>query len=554
LKVQLSGWLHQVRFYDASIEALVDALHRAPDHEHAPQWGERLEKLQQERQPLAGAAHDTWNTAKPGAATSDSLDSSQPEPSRAEQPHAVRQEPFQTSKSDAPPLLGQEGEALSQIEGSPSGHAKTEMEAPYAQGTDPAHVETTKTRRQWWSPSSMPPKKADHASQIPAPTTQRLASIPLVRGTPSELEKRAVEEPLREASRAGDLDASIQLAMQLWSKPSDRPEAVEMVRQVVRADPSRCSAAKMLYQSAKEMRIEPLAQVTASLISVFDPRIATPSAGGSLAKHLESPLKLAVGRPSPLFDALALVWHHAHALFRRSLPECGLSEEERMTEEGDQELSSAYALAVRHFDLGDIGFFTPKSEQAAFQVLPTYPASLAADPQLSTQGSEIQLRFRITRALMRARPEFVLLHAYAPHRSRVILDSLKVAFGPHDAAPFPESQASTDLIGELWQTIPPTVQNDLRALLGEPEWTLDYLKLRIESEKIASRAGFICCGDVQQSLLALGQDATELSDIDIRTDDGFVEACHRSPSMRSVISLALSDECLEAKELLERGR
>ncbi|MFW6049989.1 MAG: hypothetical protein ACODAU_02375 [Myxococcota bacterium] len=336
-------------------------------------------------------------------------------------------------------------------------------------------------------------------------------------------------------------------AFALAADESHQRTALQLLLDVLRRDPSRVAALRVLLEVTRRVGVPALGNVVASILGMFDDGVEPPDEEplAGLGRHIDDlPQVLAGGTPTAAARALAVVWHAAPHLFRRRLEDYGLLGTDRIGDTGPRPLSRAYALALEVLSPGDVSLFAHHGDEPLVHVVPTQPPSVAVP--LEAEDEPASLRFRVGRGLEMARPENLLVAVLDPEGRGILLESIAAAFGPTDAAATVSRQAA-ELASELWNTVPARAQAELRELLGGTAVILDADAAFASMQAAAVRAGLAVAGGVVASVAGLLWDEPTLAEARPDTEAGYVAACQASAPLRELIRFALSDPYLAAR-------
>jgi tetratricopeptide (TPR) repeat protein len=349
------------------------------------------------------------------------------------------------------------------------------------------------------------------------------------------------------------LDEAEQLGCALASDPERPRDAVEVLLGVLRRDPSRVRALRVLHDLARAQGTTALGDVLCAILSMFDAGL-TPQDETSLmglGRHLpDVGVTVRGDGEAPGLRALGLLWQHGSNLFRRRTSDYGLMGTDRISDLGLRPLSRAFATATELLAPGEVHLFAHDTGQNTIQVVSTVPPTLVAP--LGAEADEATLAFRLGRAVELARPTHLLLAVLEPADRQCVVESLTAAFGPPDGARDVSRQA-VELASELWNTIPPKAQSELRDLVHACGGALDADALFADAQRAAVRAGLVVAGGVIASVAGLLWDEPTLAQAAPDTEAGYVAACRASAPLVELLRFALSDAYLAARGQLGTG-
>jgi hypothetical protein len=178
----------------------------------------------------------------------------------------------------------------------------------------------------------------------------------------------------------------------------------------------------------------------------------------------------------------------------------------------------------------------------------TVGVALLASPAVVLSGDVAHetpvLRFHLGAMLLATLPGVVLLFGTPEAQARSVLKSLSFAFGP----PHPDASGLGSILNLaelLWEAIPARSQRRLRELCDH-EHALDYETALLHARIAARRAGLFTCGDLAVSLREVCADEG-LDDRLMSAPGGLATLCEKSPSVKSLYTLAVSAEYAETR-------
>jgi hypothetical protein len=145
--------------------------------------------------------------------------------------------------------------------------------------------------------------------------------------------------------------------------------------------------------------------------------------------------------------------------------------------------------------------------------------------------------------LLATLPGVVLLFGTPEAQARSVLRSLAFAFGP----PHPDASGLGPILNLaelLWEAIPARSQRRLRELCDDR--ALDYETALLHARIAARRAGLFTCGDLGIALREVCADEG-LDDRLASAPGGLAELAEKSPSVKSLYTLAVSNEYAETR-------
>lgn len=394
-----------------------------------------------------------------------------------------------------------------------------------------------------------PPPANDGFVERPTPRRASAVFTPVPAELPSAAPSDAREGALRLAAAEGDLDAAEQLAMRLAVDGDRLPDAERLLRSIVRRDPSRLAAVRLLQDAARRLDRDEVASVAAEILALVDPRerppepvpgegfgrLVTDVAGALTDQRLLAPEAL-----------LRTAWETGGPLFRKTTVELGLLGTDRLAPIGPRPLARALAEALEVLQPGEVSTFVLTDPARDVQVLPTSPPGVAFAARLD-DGDDAVLRFRVARGLELTQPEHVLISTRDEVEGRRVVDALRAAFGPAgDETNVPQEAAS--LAADLWHTVPQRDQARLKALVaGTSDARFSYERLRDEAFAAGARAGLLVAGSVAAALRGLALDDPTLRGLALDEERDWKRACERSAALRALVHFAFSDAYLDAR-------
>ena len=353
------------------------------------------------------------------------------------------------------------------------------------------------------------------------------------------------EEDLYLALAQGSAEAGGELLQTLARDPDRTRDRVTVCRRLATLAVGDVDALERLYEAARDDRNAVYAASIAHVLEVVRPTGVT-SDPPPIADVLEQSAvvqKLVFRETtSPAIEALALVWEGASHLFRRDPSAYGITGLERVQATAPTPLAHAYAGASRALGLIRTPLFQRRTAGPV-----TVGVALLASPAVVLSGDVAHetatLRFHLGSMLLATLPGVVLLFGTPEAQARSILKSLGFAFGPphHDASALGPILNLAEL---LWEAIPARSQRRLRELCDER--ALDYETALVHARLAARRAGFFACGDLGIALREVCADEG-LDDRLTSAPGGLAELAEKSPSVKSLYTLAVSSEYAETR-------
>jgi tetratricopeptide (TPR) repeat protein len=354
----------------------------------------------------------------------------------------------------------------------------------------------------------------------------------------------AGESALFQALNDGSLEAGVELVKELENRTSRTQDLVMVCRRVALLAPGDAWAVGKLHEAALADRNLIYARAVEHVLAILVPgrqRIEPPP----LADQVEQPdaVRAMLFRDStgPVQEALAIVWEGAEHVFRRDASTYGVTGLERVPLTSASPLARVYAGAARALALTRTPLFQRRTSGAI-----TVNLALLSPPAVILSGDvrhdTPELRFHLGAMLAASIPQYALLFGSPESQARAVLKGLGFAFGPPRQT---KSGGVLNLAEVLWESIPARFQRRLRELCDRPE-QLDYDSALAASRVAVRRAGLFVAGDLS---VALNEAAADdgVSREELRTPNALAELSRSAPSLRSLLTLALSPEYAETR-------
>lgn len=354
----------------------------------------------------------------------------------------------------------------------------------------------------------------------------------------------AGESALFQALNDGSLEAGVELVKELENRTSRTQDLVMVCRRVALLAPGDAWAVGKLHEAALADRNLTYARAVEHVLSVITPgrqKIEPPA----LADQVEQPdaVRSMLFRDSigPVQEALAIVWEGAEHVFRRDASTYGVTGLERVPLSATTPLARVYAGAARALALTRTPLFQRRSAGAI-----TVNLALLSPPAVILSGEvrhdTPELRFHLGAMLAASIPQYALLFGSPESQARAVLKGLGFAFGPPRQT---KSGGVLNLAEVLWESIPARFQRRLRELCDRPE-QLDYDGALAASRIAVRRAGLFVAGDLGVALSEAAADDGVTRE-QLRTPNALAELSRSAPSLRSLLTLALSPEYAETR-------
>jgi tetratricopeptide (TPR) repeat protein len=354
----------------------------------------------------------------------------------------------------------------------------------------------------------------------------------------------AGESALFQRLSDGSLEAGVELVKELENRTSRTQDLVMVCRRVALLAPGDAWAVGKLHEAALADRNMTYARAVEHVLAVLSPgrqRLEPPP----LADQVEQPdaVRAMLFRDSigPVQEALAIVWEGAEHVFRRDASTYGVTGMERVPLTSNAPLARVYAGAARALALTRTPLFQRRSAGAI-----TVNLALLSPPAVILSGDVRQdtpeLRFHLGAMLAASIPQYALLFGSPESQARAVLKGLGFAFGPPRQT---KSGGVLNLAEVLWESIPARFQRRLRELCDRPE-QLDYDAALAASRIAVRRAGLFVGGDLGVALNEAAADDGVTRE-QLRVPNALAELSRTAPSLRSLLTLALSPEYAETR-------
>jgi hypothetical protein len=354
----------------------------------------------------------------------------------------------------------------------------------------------------------------------------------------------AGESALFQALSDGSLEAGVELVKERENRTSRTQDLVMVCRRVALLAPGDAWAVGKLHEAALADRNLNYARAIEHVLAILTPgrpRIEPPP----LVDQVEQPdaVRAMLFRDSvgPVQEALAIVWEGAEHVFRRDASTYGVTGLERVPLTSSTPLARVYAGAARALALTRTPLFQRRSSGAI-----TVNLALLSPPAVILSGDVRQdtpeLRFHLGAMLAASIPLYALLFGSPESQARAVLKGLGFAFGPPRQT---KSGGVLNLAEVLWESIPARFQRRLRELCDRPE-QLDYDGALAASRIAVRRAGLFVAGDLSVALNEAAADDGVTRE-QLRAPNALAELSRSAPSLRSLLTLALSPEYAETR-------
>jgi cellulose synthase operon protein C len=438
----------------------------------------------------------------------------------AQRAQSIRPQPVQSVRPLAPPLsTAQAPSTLGSTQQSPSPLGPPQSSSPLS-----GPQEGPSTISGYQPPSPRPQELLRQNGYFPAAS--------------------AGESALFQALSDGSLEAGVELVKELENRTSRTQDLVMVCRRVALLAPGDAWAVSKLHEAALADRNATYARAVEHVLAILSPgraRVEPPP----LADQVEQPdaVRAMLFRDSigPVQEALAIVWEGAEHVFRRDASTYGVTGMERVSLSASTPLARVYAGAARALALTRTPLFQRRSAGAI-----TVNLALLSPPAVILSGDvrsdTPELRFHLGAMLAASIPQYALLFGSPESQARAVLKGLGFAFGPPRQT---KSGGVLNLAEVLWESIPARFQRRLRELCDRPD-LLDYDAALAASRIAVRRAGLFVAGDLS---VALNEAAADdgVSREQLRAPNALAQLSRTAPSLRSLLTLALSPEYAETR-------
>lgn len=240
--------------------------------------------------------------------------------------------------------------------------------------------------------------------------------------------------------------------------------------------------------------------------------------------------------------ALSKLWRAAPQLLAKELADLGVGRAMPPPAQGSTPAGVAFNTA-HHLIPSEASKILYLPAGPTVQVALTQPPSVLVGP--GGQEDSPALKFRIARAVAMGHPELLLPCVLKPDELRILLMALQAAFGespPRGSLDF----AAASLAQDLWTAVPRSAQGNLGQLLGMRPMP-EVEEIRDRALRSATLLATLTTGDAATALRVSVADDPFLSGADPTTEEGFVRALQRSPSLTALVRLALSPKYWELR-------
>lgn len=350
--------------------------------------------------------------------------------------------------------------------------------------------------------------------------------------------EQEAEPALISALEQGDVQAGFRLLDRLEADRNRCRDAIVVATHLASLDPSDGGLLGRLVTTATRDGNQALALAVRHILGAYgagDPVEAPPLAQGqgiqSRGMNLVQQVHMAA------HEALALVWEHAGAIYRKDLTHYGISGIERVPHNAPTPLARLYSEAARMLDLMRTPLFGSRGEdEISIQVALLKPPAVLVAGKVEAITKELEFHFGAM--LAATSPEHALVFSLEPAEMQTLLDALLLSFGSGAAKGGRPSPQVRRVASFFWETIPPRIQRRLSQLCAESE-QFDGQLIANASRYALRRAGLLVCGDLS---IAIEEACAELRLRPPRTLQELAATSRSAPSVSDLLSLALSPE------------
>ena len=343
------------------------------------------------------------------------------------------------------------------------------------------------------------------------------------------------ERSLWERMQAGDWQAAESLGVALAAEESRQRDAQEVLLHVLRKDPSRLQALRVLSEVATRTGAVGVRLACDEIRALFG-EVETPHRAGDWMRRIESfPDIVSADRP-PMLQVLGLVWEGAQSLFRERLEEHGVVGTRRITPV-TRLVGPAFARCAERLQLDRVNAYFHQSGADDFALVASHPPAVLVGKEALRGSAGPLFRFRLGQHMELGRAPHILLATRSAEARQAIVDGLWAAFGPVSAQRT-VSRPAAELAADLWRILPTHLQNDIRKLT--PEDAQDAQTLYEHAQAHAARAGYVVDG-------SLASASQVLLDGKLSDPQSYVAALTTTPTFRAVVQLIFDDRCLAAR-------
>ena len=399
------------------------------------------------------------------------------------------------------------------------------------------------------SRDSVPASESDVEPATPVaialhePTDEEGLEIPLVRRRSDQPANSSQAPPVIDQALISpetdpeSVDKAIERAAFMVSHASPSYQTLTLLRRWLRRWPSSVRLMEFVRDAAFVERDIPLSRAVEHARDVLlglSERVVPPelSAQPIVPEAVRALLTRDIA--TSVNDALALLWEGAEHLLQHDLAEYGVTGVDRIGPTSTHPLGSAFAEVSTRFGLLRTPLFHRRSVQRAnaFVALAT-PTSLLVDGELPRDFND--LVGLVAGPLWVTQPEYSLVMGAPAPQVKVVLNALRLAFGPPQAHPPSNLSDALRLAEKLWESIPSASQRRLRDLCME---SLQYDRALEFARRAMHRAGLYATGDLGWSLAQLSR----VEERDVMTTIADPDVGENDPSAADLLRLATSAE------------
>lgn len=364
-----------------------------------------------------------------------------------------------------------------------------------------------------------------------APAVQAVEGAPdssLNDELPSPTTNKVVQQKTPRHDTIGMPERAADNAWNGWSSAAAPPSSMHSMPELLGALP--------LAERARGT--DAAAKIAQRLLAGFDREVTDSSPLNLDTKQLSTLPALSVEN-----DGLALlrrVWENALPLFRTTTRDLGILGTDRVGAHDTSPLGRVIQELAVLMEMEPVVYLV-RDRAARTDLLRTAPPSVRITDALARSTSS--LRFELARAFALTRPELVLLGALEEDACRTLFSAIRAAFG--EATPGADSTRSREtalLASDLWSTLPPIAQREVRRELGLADATFDFESLSLRANTRALTWGIIACGDPALAIRYVLARSPQLASLDVE------ETFAASPLLAALRDVSLSAAFIAATE------
>jgi len=399
---------------------------------------------------------------------------------------------------------------------------EADQASPLDENSPPEQGQSGVSKTEFSEPAATPDEPSDEALEPADARDDRDEHAP-----PSDA---TADQATEDAQRIEAVERSSERAWNGWSSAAAPPPST------IQSIPELLVAPSLAERARGTDRVAKIAQ---RLLAGFD-RNAEDIAPLTLDTQLLRALPVLIVNPESPLTLLRRVWENALPLFRTTTRDLGILGTDRVGAHDTSPLGRVIQELAVLMEIDPVVYLV-RDRALRTDVLRTAPPSVRVTDALARSSSS--LRFELARAFALTRPEFVLLGALEEDACRTLFSAICAAFG--EATPGADATRSREtalLASDLWSTLPPIAQREVRRELGLAGATFDFESLTLCSDTHALAWGLVASGDPALPIRHVLARSPHLASLDV--DEAFAA----SPLLRAVRDVSLSDAFVAATQ------